>query len=97
MMRIDASDLPLDSVRAVSDDLCLVRTAAGVFATARWCPHAGGDLANGYVLGGKLRCAFHNLPYDPATGSQPCARLPRLRVYPLTEVGQGVYELDPGG
>lgn len=95
-MRIDTSGLPLDSIRAVSDDVCVIRTVAGVFATARTCPHAGGDLANGYVRDGKLRCAWHNLPYDLSTGRQPCASLPDLPVYPLTALGADVYELELG-
>jgi nitrite reductase/ring-hydroxylating ferredoxin subunit len=95
-MRIDLSDLPVDSVRAVSDDICVVRTTAGVFATARTCPHAGADLANGYIRDGKLRCAWHNLPYDPSTGQQPCASLSDLQTYPLTALGADIYELELG-
>jgi nitrite reductase/ring-hydroxylating ferredoxin subunit len=94
-MLIDARTLPLNEVRAVSEDTCVVRTAAGVVAFERTCPHAGADLAaSGYVSGGKLRCSWHNLPYDLNSGRQPCASLPDLKLFSLREVDADVYELD---
>jgi nitrite reductase/ring-hydroxylating ferredoxin subunit len=94
-MRIDARTVPMNGVVAVSEDICVVRTAAGVVAFERTCPHAGADLAaSGYMSEGKLRCSWHNLPYDLDSGRQPCASLPDLKLFPLREVDAGVYELD---
>jgi len=94
-MRIDARAVPINEVRAVSDDICVLRTADRVVAFARTCPHAGADLAaSGYLSEGKLRCSWHNLPYDLDSGRQPCASLANLKLYPLREVDADVYELD---
>lgn len=96
-LRVDARTMRVNEVRAVSEDACVARTAAGLVAFERTCPHAGADLAaSGYVRDGKLRCSWHNLPYDLVSGRQPCASLPDLRLLPLREVGPDVYELGPG-
>jgi nitrite reductase/ring-hydroxylating ferredoxin subunit len=91
---IDTSDLPANSIRAISQSVCVVRTESGVYAFERVCPHAGADLANGYVEAGKVRCTWHNLPYDPVDGSQPCRSLHNLRTFPLTQLGPQTYRLD---
>jgi nitrite reductase/ring-hydroxylating ferredoxin subunit len=94
-MRIDARGVPMNEVRAINEDICVVRTVDRVVAFARTCPHAGADLAaSGYVREGKLRCSWHNLPYDLDSGRQPCVSLANLRLYPLREVDADVYELD---
>jgi nitrite reductase/ring-hydroxylating ferredoxin subunit len=91
---IKASDIPVNGVVPLTEDVCVVRTADGVYALDRVCPHAGADLATGYVLAGQLRCTWHNLPYDPRTGRQPCASLPHLRTYPVREVDPGIYQVE---
>ncbi|GIF42973.1 aromatic ring-hydroxylating dioxygenase subunit alpha [Actinoplanes xinjiangensis] len=57
----------------------------------RHCPHLGASLADGKVVGGSLRCAFHHWQFD---GSGSCvavpgvARIPQtatLRTYPVVE------------
>lgn len=95
-MRLDLRDVPPGSIHPVTGSVCVVHTADGLFAVGRRCPHQAADLANGYLHGGWLRCAWHNLPFDPRTGQSPCRSIPALRTYPLTEVSPGVYELDLG-
>lgn len=90
---IDASRLRVGEIKAVSDEACVVRTEEGVFAFSRFCPHADSDLSNAYVLDGKVRCAWHNLPFDPRTGSQPCKSIRNLRVLPLKQTGANSYTL----
>ncbi|HEX2093833.1 MAG TPA: Rieske 2Fe-2S domain-containing protein [Longimicrobiaceae bacterium] len=93
-LRIDTSALPVDTIRPVSPTICVARTCEGVFAFARSCPHAGADLSTGYVHGRQVRCAWHNLPFDPATGRQPCRSLADLRVFPLKQLGPELFELE---
>lgn len=74
------SDLPVGAVRGVSPALCAARLSeTEVVALTRRCPHAGGDLANGWVDGSAVVCPWHNLPFDAATGRSPCRSLPVLR------------------
>ncbi|GAA5178639.1 hypothetical protein GCM10023322_06280 [Rugosimonospora acidiphila] len=91
--RWDLGDLPVDGIRPVDRRTCVSRTAAGVFAFARRCPHAGADLANGYVVDGWVRCAWHNLPFELSSGLGPCASVPRLWTQKLTMVAPETYEL----
>ncbi|RPE38596.1 nitrite reductase/ring-hydroxylating ferredoxin subunit [Streptomyces sp. Ag109_O5-1] len=95
--RLDLSELPVDGIRPVDGRTCVSRTAAGVFAFARRCPHADADLANGYVTDGWLRCAWHNLPFELSSGLGPCTSVPRLWTRRLTMVAPEIYELTTEG
>ena len=92
-MTIDLSDLAVGEVRGVSPSTCVVRTARGVFALPRHCPHEGADLAYGRVSEGRLRCPWHHLPIDPETGTQPCRSLGSLESRQLRDLGDGCFEL----
>ena len=81
----DIAALQPDEIRAVSADRCVARTGAGVFVFPRHCPHAGADLANGYIEGGKLRCPWHNLAFDLKSGAPACPGAPALQSTPIAE------------
>ena len=52
-----------------SDEKIVVDAADGRYEIARYCPHAGEDLAIGSaVRAGVIRCLGHNLEFDLATG-----------------------------
>ncbi|NET90084.1 MAG: Rieske 2Fe-2S domain-containing protein [Kamptonema sp. SIO1D9] len=57
---------------------CVVNTEDGMIEFPRYCPHQGGDLAQGYIEEGKLYCAWHNLAFDLETGKPNCAGIPPL-------------------
>jgi len=53
-----------------SDEKIVVDAADGRYEIARYCPHAGEDLAIGSaVRAGVIRCLGHNLEFDLATGT----------------------------
>lgn len=52
--------------------LLLVQGEAGPFVVNAICPHAGARLAEGEVIGNRLRCPGHRFIFDLATGD--CAR-----------------------
>lgn len=94
-IEVDASKWPMHSVQVVDEDTCAVRTPHGLSAFARWCPHAGADLGSvGYVEDGKLRCGWHNLPYDLTTGRQPCRSLSDLPMRVVVPLGGDRYRLE---
>ena len=68
------AELPVGSVRAVHVNgrrLALYRTARGFFATDSVCPHRGGPLAEGDLLGNEIVCPWHLWSFDVETGVNP--------------------------
>jgi nitrite reductase/ring-hydroxylating ferredoxin subunit len=90
---VDLDNLACGEVRALSRDVIVVRTAAGVRALPRACPHEGADLALGYLDGDSLHCAWHNLPIDVDTGAQPCRTLTDLQPHRLRRLVGETYEI----
>lgn len=71
-----ARDLAKGEIRAVDAKSCVARLGDGsIVAFSRRCAHEGADLANGYVVDNHVVCPWHNLPYDPVSGTSPCAAL----------------------
>jgi nitrite reductase/ring-hydroxylating ferredoxin subunit len=61
----------------LGERLVVFRTAGGQAAvTGRRCPHRGGDLAMGEVVGEAIECPYHGWQFDGATGS--CRLVPSL-------------------
>lgn len=76
------STLPINSLKAVNDYICVARVAEDkVIAFNRRCPHDGADFAVGTVSDGKVICPWHSLPFDVETGESPCQSLRKLRFY----------------
>ena len=69
-----ASELPIGRAKAVKIDghtVALYHTARGFFATDNTCPHRGGPLAEGDVIGEEIVCPWHLWSFDVATGLCP--------------------------
>ncbi len=65
------SDLPVGRAKAVSAGgrtIALYHTAAGFFATSNTCPHRGGPLGEGDLMGNEIVCPWHLWGFDVATG-----------------------------
>jgi len=91
------ADFPVGSIRAISKSVCVARISQDEFiAMNRRCPHAGGDLAGGWIAGGRPVCPMHNLSFDPNTGATACRSLPPLRVYEISIRGDRLYVNRPG-
>ena len=54
--------------------LLLVNGAGGPALIDRICPHAGGDLAQGRVVGNRIRCPTHGYVFKLDTGVCPLGR-----------------------
>ena len=68
-----------------ANETIVVEAPGGRYEIARYCPHAGEDLAVGSaVLDGVIRCLGHNLEFDLATGSCLNARCDPLVTRQLT-------------
>ena len=76
------------------------RRPGGRYEIARYCPHAGEDLAIGSAVGdGVIRCLGHNLEFDLATGACLNARCDPLvtRRLAATVPSEAVDSPQPGG
>ena len=64
-------ELPLNRVRAIEtggEPIALCHTKDGFFALGNRCPHRGGPLSQGDVLGNELVCPWHLWGFDVRTG-----------------------------
>ena len=71
---LSAAELPVGRIRAVKVDdraLAISHTAGGFFATDNTCPHRGGPLAEGDLIGDEIICPWHLWGFDVRTGLCP--------------------------
>jgi 3-phenylpropionate/trans-cinnamate dioxygenase ferredoxin component len=69
-----ASDFPVGRIRSVKIDgraVAVSHTSKGFFATDNTCPHRGGPLAEGDLIGDEIVCPWHLWGFDVATGLCP--------------------------
>jgi len=69
-----ANDLPVGRMKAVKVDdrtVAICHTATGFFATDNTCPHRGGPLADGDLIGEEIVCPWHLWGFDVRTGFCP--------------------------
>ena len=81
VIEVALADLPVGEIRGVSNAICVARLSDDhIVALTRRCPHAGGDIANGWVDGDNVVCPWHNLPFSTKTGASNCKSLAKLRM-----------------
>jgi nitrite reductase/ring-hydroxylating ferredoxin subunit len=93
-MRFPAKDISEGEILPLDEKICIAKINGQLKAFSRFCTHEGADLSQGYVEQGKVRCAWHNLPFDPETGSPPCKSIKNLKVYSVQLVDRE-FELTP--
>lgn len=54
----EATQFPL-TCKVGEDEWVIFHTGNAYYAIERWCPHANADLAEGTLLGDKLKCPRH--------------------------------------
>jgi nitrite reductase/ring-hydroxylating ferredoxin subunit len=71
---LSVADLPVGRIRAVKVGdraLAICHTSTGFFVTDNTCPHRGGPLAEGDLIGGEIVCPWHLWGFDVRTGLCP--------------------------
>jgi nitrite reductase/ring-hydroxylating ferredoxin subunit len=77
----NASEVPVGRSKAYDVNgrtIALYHTSDGFFATDNVCPHRGGPLAEGDLIGNEITCPWHLWGFDIASGL--CAGNPEIRV-----------------
>jgi len=75
------SDLPVGraTVRTIGDRrIALYHTTTGFFASENTCPHRGGPLGEGDIIGGEIVCPWHLWSFEIATGF--CVGNPEIKI-----------------
>lgn len=77
-------------VQVEGQPVLLLMAEDGPAAIEAICPHAGASLADGRIMGERIRCSRHGYAFNLRTGA--CARAARegfseLRVYPVRMEG----------
>jgi nitrite reductase (NADH) small subunit len=75
------ADVPAGRSKAVVVEgrtIALHHTQKGFFATDNTCPHRGGPLAEGDLIGEEIVCPWHLWGFDLATGK--CAGNPEIAI-----------------
>ena len=68
---MSTADLPVGRARAVvvqDRTIAVYHTKSGFYATDNNCPHRGGPLAEGDLIGEEITCPWHLWGFDVATG-----------------------------
>ncbi len=81
----------IKKVKVAGRILCLVGVEDKVYALAAKCPHAGGDLSNGWCKDGKLICPIHRYSYDITTGKGSEGQNDYIANYPVEIRDNGIY------
>jgi nitrite reductase/ring-hydroxylating ferredoxin subunit len=58
--------------------IALYHTSEGFFATDNTCPHRGGPLAEGDLMGNEITCPWHLWSFDVVSGV--CAGNPEISI-----------------
>jgi nitrite reductase/ring-hydroxylating ferredoxin subunit len=68
-------------------DLAVFRLGDAVYAIDDSCPHAGGSLSNGKLLGTRVTCPVHGLKFNLDNVCPPGPPTLEVKKYPLQVVG----------
>lgn len=90
----DISEIPAGrgrSYEVAGHQLAVLQVDGKFLAIDNGCPHRGGPLADGPVVGGTVTCPWHGWQFDCATGKS--TRNPAVCVasYPTSVEGTTVY------
>lgn len=84
------AELPVGRMKACVVDgrtIAVYHTSSGYYATDNVCPHRGGPLAEGDLIGDEINCPWHLWSFDVRTGACPGNREVTLTTYELRVEG----------
>ncbi|HEX9923201.1 MAG TPA: glutamate synthase-related protein [Anaerolineae bacterium] len=93
---MDAGQLKAGEVTVVTingRDICLANCDQEFYALDNKCPHRGGQLGDGKIVGMDVVCPLHGWDFDVRTGISRYDTLDRVQTYPVRQVN-GSIEID---
>ena len=78
-------------IKAGGKSICLVNYEGKLYALSAICPHAGGDLSDGWCEHSKIVCPIHRFSYDLATGKGTEGQNDYIESYPIEIKDDGLY------
>jgi nitrite reductase/ring-hydroxylating ferredoxin subunit len=83
-----AQTVALGDPLAGGTEVVLCRVGGKLYALDRLCPHEGGRLSGGPLVGGRLAvCPLHNYRFDATSGKAVGAACPSAKTYRVRERG----------
>lgn len=80
------TDMPPGSCRSVEVDgigVALFNVDGTIYALDNTCPHAGGPLGEGALIGEIVQCPWHGWRYNVRTGERPANPDFRVTCFPV--------------
>jgi nitrite reductase/ring-hydroxylating ferredoxin subunit len=89
---ISFSDDGLASIEVAGKNICIAKHQSTLFACSAKCPHAGGNMAHGYVDAlGNIVCPLHRYKFSLLNGRNTTGEGYFLKNYPVEQKETGVY------
>ncbi|MVN20771.1 Rieske (2Fe-2S) protein [Mucilaginibacter arboris] len=81
----------IKKVKAGNRHVCLVGFEGKIYAVSAQCPHAGGELAEGWCKDGQIICPVHRYQYDLKTGRGAKGQGDYIDTFPVEVREDGIY------
>jgi nitrite reductase/ring-hydroxylating ferredoxin subunit len=89
---INFSSEGLSSIEVEGKKICIAYKGEMVFACTHKCPHAGGDMSNGYIDAlGNIVCPLHRYKFALSTGRNTTGEGYFLKTYPIEIRENGIF------
>lgn len=88
------SDIPPGKCRTVqvgNQTVVLIQVNGEFYALDNCCPHNGGPIGRGEVVGDTVICPYHRWEFDVRTGKAKVITGYRIRTYPVKQEGDVLY------
>ncbi len=92
------NDLPVGRAKPCAfggKTIALYHTPQGFFASDNTCPHRGGPLGEGDLLGSEIVCPWHFWSFDVTTGKNAADPSLRISTYEVSVDGDRVLVRQP--
>ncbi len=89
----------LAEIEVAGKKICVARKEDGLVACAARCPHAGGNMSEGFLeKNGNLVCPIHRYVFNLSNGRDVTGEGYFLKIYPVEENDKGVFVgIEEGG
>ena len=89
---ISFNDNHIAIIQIAGKSICLVKTEKNLKACSASCPHAGGDLSEGFLdKKENIICPVHNYRFSLNSGRDRDGEGYLLKIYKLKESEQGIF------